>query len=279
MTPVLESVFWRYMNERYQIWLNRKAGKPKPWTNDPILQNYKFTNVFREHDRGTVWLRKNFLEPHRDDDLSLVAFNICWYRMFNWVGTGMQLGWQTNWNAGEIKAKLTEAKIKGAQVFTGAHIIYSPPGRPKINSIVDVCSDLYHACVAADIIQDVAKSSHSMELVFDSLCEVYCVGGFMAHEMVQDMAHTRLLEDAVDRNTWTNMGPGAQRGLQRLGLPCRNQKEGLASMVGLFERRHQFWKHDVDLELHCIEFALCELSKYAKVLYGEGRPRSAYAGI
>jgi hypothetical protein len=66
-----ESVFWYYLNERYSIYLKRKAGMPKPWTEDPIFLSYKFTNVFREHDRGTTWLRENFLEPHKDDSLGL----------------------------------------------------------------------------------------------------------------------------------------------------------------------------------------------------------------
>jgi hypothetical protein len=273
-----ESVFWYYLNERYSIYLKRKAGMPKPWTEDPIFLSYKFTNVFREHDRGTTWLRENFLEPHKDDSLGLLAFNIGWYRMFNLWKTGELLGWQTTWNQAAIIAWLTEAQQRGEPVFTGAHIVHSEPGLPKIDSIVDVCSHLYQLTTGPDFVK-MCLDKWSMELAFDALKTIKHIGGFMAHEMVQDMAHTRLLYDAIDRNTWTNMGPGAQRGLMRLGLPCKNQKEGLASMVELFERRHQNWKGDVDLELHCIEFALCELSKYAKVIHNEGHPRSTYMGL
>jgi len=35
-----------YMNERHSIWMKRNKGEQKPWTQDPILQQYKFTNVF-----------------------------------------------------------------------------------------------------------------------------------------------------------------------------------------------------------------------------------------
>lgn len=276
MNQVSESTFWYYMNERYAIYLKRKAGMPKPWTDDPIFQNYKFTNVFREHDRGTTWLRENFLEPHKDDSLRLLAFNIGWYRMFNWWKTGELIGWRESWPVGEITDLLNATAKRGEPVFTGAHIVHSEPGLPKIDSIVDVCAHLYQ--LTAGTFVDICRNSKSMEVAFNSLKTVKHIGGFMAHEMVQDMVHTRLLGDATDRNTWTNMGPGAQRGLSRLGMPCGNQKEGLASMVELFERRHQNWKGDVDLELHCIEFALCELSKFAKVMHGEGRPRSCYNG-
>ncbi len=30
--------------ERHAIYLRRRAGMPKPWTDDEILQNYCFTN-------------------------------------------------------------------------------------------------------------------------------------------------------------------------------------------------------------------------------------------
>jgi hypothetical protein len=62
LTHAEESLFWYWISERHSIFLRRQEGKPKPWTDDPILRDYKFTNPFRENDRGTVWLRENFLE-------------------------------------------------------------------------------------------------------------------------------------------------------------------------------------------------------------------------
>ena len=40
------------ITERYKIKLKRDAGNPKPWTDNKILQNYSFTNVFREKNEG-----------------------------------------------------------------------------------------------------------------------------------------------------------------------------------------------------------------------------------
>jgi len=37
-------LFWDWIRERYQIYLRRQAGLPKPWTNDLNLQWYKATN-------------------------------------------------------------------------------------------------------------------------------------------------------------------------------------------------------------------------------------------
>jgi hypothetical protein len=43
-----------FVRERHNIYLRRKAGKPKPWTEDPILQRNYFCNVYRELDKTTV---------------------------------------------------------------------------------------------------------------------------------------------------------------------------------------------------------------------------------
>lgn len=49
-----------YIVDRYLIHLKKDVWKyPKPWTNDPILQQYKFTNVRREHDTQTKYIINN----------------------------------------------------------------------------------------------------------------------------------------------------------------------------------------------------------------------------
>lgn len=269
-----ESLFWSFITERHAIYLRRTAGEPKPWTQDPILRDYKFTNIFRELDRGTVWLRENFLEPHRDDDLGLVAFNACWYRMFNWYKTAEALGWQDDWNT-ERNINLLEARAAaGHQIFTGAHMLKSETGKSKIQSICEVCAELYHICVAAGALVECCQEEKSLQVVFEILRTVPFVGPFLAYEMVTDMRHTRLLEDAHDINSWANVGPGAARGLSRLGMAPT-----LASMRDLLARSQENLPSDFPLlELRDIEHTLCEHDKYCRVFYWEGRPRSKYPG-
>ena len=283
-----ETLFWYWISERHAIYLRRKAGQPKPWTTDPILQQFKFTNPFRENDRGTVWLRENFLIPHREDELELLAFNICWYRMFNWWGTGELLGWQTEWDREGVQRTLEHAHSCGKQVFTGAHIVYSRPGLSKIDAIEQVCYDFWRL---RDRIADVADDTKSLESVFDLLKTVDSVGGFMAYEMVSDMRHTRLLEDATDIMTWANPGPGCRRGLQRLGLPHSPDWAAINSMQYLLARAHYSsampWDTLTDhrvselpvFEMRDIEHSLCEFDKYARVKFNEGQPRSRYPGV
>lgn len=267
-----EDLLWYWITERHLIYLRRKEGRPKPWTGDPILQQYKFTNPFRENDRGTVWLRENFLEPHASDRLELLVGNVCWYRMFNWWQTGEVLGWQTEWDMARVIAILNEQKECGEQVFTGAHIVYSPPGWSKIDAIANVCEGLWKL---SPLVVEIAQRERTMEAVFNVLTSIYCVGGFMGYEMVTDLRHTRLLDTATDLMTWANIGPGAKRGLHRLGLPV-----SLDSMRTLLEHsRTELPPVIPALELRDIEHSLCEFDKYSRVKFHEGEPRSKFDGV
>jgi len=279
-------LFFYWINERHRIYLKRMAGEPKPWTADPILRDYKFTNAFRQLDAGTVWLTKNFLDPHRDAPFEEIAFNICWYRMFNWTGTAEVLGWKTDWRGADIEALLEQRLSEGEQVFTGAHIVWSEPGIPKVDAIVSYCSRLFDLRFK---LAETARGTRSLEKTFDLLQTVKGVGGFMGYEMVSDMRWTVLLNDATDIMTWANPGPGAIRGLRRLELKHKPREEAIRSMKMLLDISDNRYASDSpwgkvredhvpDLEMREIEHSLCEFDKYCRVKFGEGEPRSKYPG-
>ena len=47
----LYPVLWRFAAKRQRIYLRRLAGEIGPWTDDPVLAAYRFTNAFRAADR------------------------------------------------------------------------------------------------------------------------------------------------------------------------------------------------------------------------------------
>jgi hypothetical protein len=47
------AAFFNWCIERERIRSKREAGEPPPWTNDPVFQNGRFLNIFREDDKGT----------------------------------------------------------------------------------------------------------------------------------------------------------------------------------------------------------------------------------
>jgi hypothetical protein len=280
LEPAPESLFWHWISERHRIYLLRQSGAAKPWTADPILQRYKFTNAFRQLDRGTQWLTQNFLGPFENASGGLIVGNVAWYRMFNWTGTGERLGWQVDWNTDKIKHTLTRAYYDGEQVFTNAHIIWSEEGIPKIDAIVNYVANVWKD---KDDIAYRAQIENTLEGTFNRLTRYKGIGGFIAYEIVSDLRHTRLLNGARDIMTWANMGPGAKRGLQRLDMPCKNQKQGVESMQILLsrsqERPNALPVGFPELEMRDIEHSLCEFDKYCRVKFGEGEPRMKFNGV
>ena len=110
-------------------------------------------------------------------------------------------------------------------------------------------------------------------------------GGFTSYELVCDLSYLPYIK--YDDDQWANAGPGAMRGLNRLfpGIG-KNKEECLKHMYFLRDNQEMFLKKynfpffewPGRLTMRAIEHSLCELSKYAKAYYQEGRPRNHYRG-
>lgn len=265
------------MNERHRIWLRKEGGEPKPWTKDIIFQQYKFTNVFRQLDKGTVVLRK-MLEGQKDP--VLILFNIIWYRYFNWYQHAEELGFVTDYIQLEqfIKAKARDCK----KIFTGAWMTTGVAYEDKYVSYLRAAKEAWDR---RELLYYFVSYSTTIEAVCNELLSLYMVGKFLAYELACDLRFTKLLNKATDKLTWANLGPGAQRGLKRLGLPHKNQKEGLASMQILYQQlvndhvSYQILNAPWPFELREVEHSLCEFDKYQRTKNGEGHPRSKYPGV
>ena len=84
--------FFYWINERHQIYINRwEKNLPKPWTEDPIFQQYKFTNVFRQLDRVTKEYTRLVNNPTMRKDPHLLMLDTILFRMFNLPETYVEL--------------------------------------------------------------------------------------------------------------------------------------------------------------------------------------------
>lgn len=66
-----------FANERMSIWHKKTLGTPPPFTNDLILKNYRFCNIYRELDRQTIDIHSS-LKP-LENNFKLWLLNL----MFN----------------------------------------------------------------------------------------------------------------------------------------------------------------------------------------------------
>jgi hypothetical protein len=239
-----------FVRERHNIYLRRKAGKPKPWTEDPILRNHYFCNVYRELDKTTVWFRENVRDPLRHDPMVVLATII--FRWFNFIPTGELLLRHhlfTDWNPDLAEELLVGRRNEGKQVFTGAYW-------------------------------------KNMQTAHADLMRYEGLGGFMAYEIVCDLRYTDILDNASDRNTWCNPGPGAVRGLYRVlgrDFPKGDNSKHpptpkdwqlkTQELLAILQRRLK-----MKCELREVEQICCEVDKYERLLWNDGRSKRRYNG-
>ena len=271
--------YWQI--ERENIRLQKEVSQlPPPWTNDSILQEYKFCQVFREDDRTTRWFREHIREPMKNSPDVFMATVI--FRWFNWIPTGRTLiehGLLKRWD----RKKAIEEITKQPKWITGAYIIKTPNGMDKVTGVAECISHMWQdrEYLAKEIVK-----TKSLEDTWILLRDYPYMGPFMAYEVVTDLRHTYLLEDAEDVLTWANAGPGAMRGLNRLtgrelGYSKRShdwvgEMQELYKIVQTRLPAHILQRNDMRYEMREIEGGLCEFDKYSRIVKGEGRTRSIY---
>lgn len=268
--------FFSFARARHQIYLDRAAGKPAPWTDDPVLQQFRFTNVYRELDRTTVWFRQRVRDPLRCDPRVLLATIA--FRWFNRIETGEVIkDLFYAWDSDEARRRLAGV----SPVVTGAYIIKTPDGMNKLDGVlwcIDQCAaDIDRLCAA--------MHGASLQEAWRTLCEMPFMGPFMAYEVITDLRYTYLLVDAHDVLTWANPGPGCRRGLSRV---CGRDKEyyrsgqeaeilehmqDLLYLSGAYFDKQPDWPK---WEMREVEHLLCEFDKFERATNGEGRPKQRF---
>ena len=269
--------------ERYNIYLDRIVKESPPWTDDPIFQRYKFCNVFREHDKVTVWLRENWREPYADHPN--LPFAMALARLINWPPTLKEIGFPKRWNPKKALDVLYQRKLKGNKVYTGAYLLGScPKGTERANYLINsVLSPLKDELLQSyPCIGQPQFDPTYLESTWRWFRSQRGIGDFLAYEIVSDLRHTKCLRDAPDIMTWANAGPGALRGLTRLWgyQPKTRQisgysfpkKNALEAMQALLTRSRETtrWGLTQSWEMRDVEHWLCEYDKYCRIMNGQG---------
>ena len=190
--------FYEWINERHSIYQKRIRGDSPPWTEDPILREYKFTNPFRENDRTTVYMRRAWTDPHHNRSFGEIIFNCCLFRMVGTMDFAEVHGWvdadSLNWDP-EFTVNLISKRLKhGLKTFTGAYIITNQGiKKPKAEVVVhEFLVPIYQRQLA---LAEVARETNSLQAVHHALSAYkgWGGGGFMSYEVVSDpVSYTHL---------------------------------------------------------------------------------------
>jgi len=279
--------FFAYARERYRIRLNRNAGLPKPWTNDPLLQRFSFTEVFREDDRTTAWLRENVREPLRDSARVLPAVLI--FRWFNRVKTGEAIFFNNHRGVSAFDnfmhtrniAPMRKAILlycgEAGPFVTGAYTINTRAAGLNMTKLDGVLKQI-------EMWFDTHNWKHpdtsSLE-AFSKWCMSPALGMFMTDQIATDLRWTSLLENAPDIMTWANPGPGCAMGLNYVfgrpvdrKLPVAQMIAEMRGLLALSQSPEFLPTNWPKWELHEVENCCCEFSKYSR-----GHTRRRYNGV
>lgn len=288
-------LFWWFITERQQVWHRRVVKEqPSPWTDDDILQEYRFTNVYRELDPGTQYVIQNILE--KDASRQDKIFNVMLYRLIGRLETHEYLGFQPleAFDAAEFEEQLKHRRDDlGETVFTGAYMVSGYNQMGSSDKVENVAALFGEVTDDPTFFEDLL-SAESLPDAYGLIRSQPGFGNFLSYQALVDLLYPVDYYDGdsvlpFSPDDWSAPGPGAQKGLKQLVTEF-NGFTRLDVMRWLRQyQQEEFDRLDLDfpyletedgdryeLSLANIQNCLCEFYKYHKILHSNGRARRCF---
>jgi hypothetical protein len=269
----------KFIAEREKIRLRRSAGQPAPWTDDPILQDWSFTNVRREDDRVTLWVATQWREPYCDDPDLWFAMVVAVF--VNWPPTLAEIGYPVPWKPDHFRAVMADRAQRGEQLYGPAYMIHADQRY--------LTTAEYQA---AKLFNPLWRDREWLRPLRGETLTRYCArlgerhgfgGGFMTGQVIAYLKYVQPLCDAPDWMTFAVSGPGSRAGLNRiLGMPGHRDWFLATPWRSVFDQLREALTPGLaaiglgDLHAQDLQNCLCEFSKYERVRLQEGRPRRRF---
>lgn len=263
-----------FIKEREAIRVKKEAGKPRPWTKDPILGKFRFCNVHREDDRVTRWLRNNWYPRFRGNPDMWFAAVVA--RLLNFPDS-LDAVWPyiLPFSPKHLAKVLHLRKDNGLKNFNAAYIVSTNGvAMDKVDYIVErVLKPLW-----ADRKKLRPVEFEQLEFYHAYLMKYDGLGSFIAAQVVADLKYESPLDKAGDWESFAASGPGSRRGMNRLlgrelsaGWSERAWRDAMEDLKWAVDKLFIPKFHAQDLQ-NC----LCEFDKYERARLGEGTPKQIY---
>jgi len=277
-TPVFDA-YWKFAQKRQEIFFGRIEGKPSPWTDDPILQQYKFTNAYRASDRVSQYLIRHVIYTG-DTSLEEVFFRILLFKFFNRISTWEQLLNRigdikySSFNYNQYDEALTDMLITGQRIFSGAYLMPAGDGELAYNRKHRSYLRLLIRIMEDEVPVQMTRLS-KMRDAFLLLRSYPMLGDFLAYQYVIDLNYSEVVN--FSESEFIIPGPGAKSGMRK----CFSSFGGLSEMdlIELVTERQEeeFTKRDINfrslwgrkLQLIDCQNIFCEIDKYARIAFPE----------
>lgn len=304
--------FYDFVTERYKIHIRKDVlHKKAPWTNDGVLQQYKFCNVRREHDRQSQYIIKN-ISTNPCLSLEDKIVNSFYFRAWNNWDTMKDLGGP--WAAKDLYSSQMKQQIRpiyqelaiedpdrkwwsSAYNQGGTKQAWRYPNpNEKINKEYDIPLRVFHIGPWLKEHNTVEKllNANDQKVAFEAIKEIQGFADFLAYQVFVDLTYIK--EFPFSENEFVIAGPGCKKGLDYLF----DDYDGMSPEEALFWLRNnvdhifskimapngQYWdsrelfidlpEYDRCLNIMSLENCMCELAKYIRTIEGTGRPRVKY---
>ncbi len=218
--PGIYDFYWYFASERQQIFERRIALQTAPWTDDPILQKFKFCNVYRAADRVSQYMIRNVCyhtEPCSPEDrlFQIVAFRTfskieTWQAVHEFLGRYPLL---SDLSDGSFKAALEHAKKQNGTLYTHAFILCATNTYGKAFKYLNH-NELFRHMFLLNRLGDKILRSSSLHNIYTLLHAYPLMGDFMSYQIAIDINYSDLVD--FSENEFTQAGPGALRGMKKI---------------------------------------------------------------
>jgi len=285
-TPVYDT-YWRFAAKRQDLFMRRVTGMPGPWTNDPVLACYRFTNVYRAADRVSQYLIRHVIYegPQTEDE---IFFRVILFKIFNRIET-----WKTllsevgslSWRGFDFQRYahvLDDMLIRGERIYSAAYIMPSPNlGNPrKHRNHLALLEHMMRSGAATRVAQ-----ARSLQEMFEILRGYPSLGDFLAFQFAIDLNYSVLTN--FSEMEFVVAGPGARNGIRKCfqdtgGLSdCEIIRTMAARAQQEFERLglvfQTLWGRELQL-IDC-QNLFCEVDKYARIVHPTIKGKSGRSRI
>jgi len=280
--PALLYFIW----EREVIRIVREGGGERPYTTDPVLDKYKFTNIRRRDDRVTKWIIEHIIKPNENrQDLWFILLIT---RLINWPPTlqrliddGILFREAGDFNPQEFSESVERLKGEGNKVYSGAYMVYptkmDPGGVKSLAVAKHIIAPVLN--IGDEIDYALFRTLPLISEFVSELSGSFGISTFMAGQVAADLTYCTQLGSALDLNTYAPIGPGSSRGLNYLlnRSPSAGwtQDNFNGELIKVREAVIDELEID-DLTLHDVQNCMCEFSKYCRTVLGEGKPKTTY---
>jgi 5-hmdU DNA kinase, helical domain len=269
--------YWRFAAARQEVYQARLRGDAGPWTADPILATYRFTNCYRAADRVSQYLIKEVIY-RGNPDADEVLFRILLFRFFNRITTWEllvsalgELTW-ARFRLDRYDAVLNQAFSRGERIYTAAYIIPPPNcgALRKHTNHLQLLEQMLHGGL-----HRILEGRASMREVFDVLRGYPGIGDFLAFQLLIDINYSTVID--FDEMDFVVAGPGARDGLRKCFGPGVRGIEGELIRYMSDTQEGDFARLGLRfaglngrrLQLIDCQNLLCEVDKYARLAHPE----------